>query len=73
MRWPARASPDAAAISSNAAGLGPEGDRVYRTIYRRTVAVVANIVPPMPEDAFFNRQVWRAADGSVVNTVKPTF
>ena len=39
--------PDAAAISSNAAaGLGPEGDRVYRTIYRRTVAVIANTVKP---------------------------
>ncbi|MGZ4279778.1 MAG: hypothetical protein ACXVVU_24305 [Solirubrobacteraceae bacterium] len=58
-------------------GLGPEGDRVYRTIYRRTAAVVDNVValtvPRMPEDAFFNRQVWRAADGSVVNTVKPPF
>ncbi len=57
--------------------LGPEGDRVYRTIYRRTAAVVDNIVyltvPRMPLDALFNRQVWRAADGSVVNTVKRPF
>jgi hypothetical protein len=56
-------------------GLGPEGDRVYRKVYRRTVAVVANVValavPRMPQDAFFNRQLWRAADGSVVNTVRP--
>jgi hypothetical protein len=30
-------------------------------------------VPRMPEDALYNRQVWRAADGSVVNTIKPGF
>jgi hypothetical protein len=58
-------------------GLGPEGDRVYRKIYRRTVRVVSNIVfltvPRMPEDALCNRQVWRAADGSVVNTITPRF
>jgi hypothetical protein len=57
--------------------LGPEGDRVYRTIYRRTVPVVGNVVfltvPRMPLDALLNRQVWRAADGSVVNTIKPGF
>ena len=58
-------------------GVGPEGDRVYPKIYRRTVAVVANVValsvPRSPEDAFFNRQVWHAADGSVINIVKPPF
>jgi hypothetical protein len=58
-------------------GLGPEGDRVYRTVYRRTAAVVANIVyltvPRMPEDALYNRQVWRAADGSVLKTITPLF
>jgi hypothetical protein len=58
-------------------GLRPDGHRVYRRIYRRTTAVVNNIValtvPRRPEDAFYNRQVWRAADGSVVNTVKPPF
>ena len=54
------------------AGLGPEGDRVYREP-PAAGAVVAQLVRRMPEDAFFNRQVWRAADGSVVNTVKPTF
>jgi hypothetical protein len=60
-------------------GLGPDPghDRVYRAVYRRTAAVVHNIVyltvPRRPEDAFFNRQVWRAADGSVINTVKPPF
>jgi hypothetical protein len=58
--------------------LGPEDeDRVYRRIYRRTVAVVSNVVvltvPRAPLDALYNRQVWRAADGSVVNTIKPGF
>jgi hypothetical protein len=57
--------------------LGPEDDRVYRRIYRRAVAVVSNIVlltvPRMPLDALYNRQVWRAADGSVVNTITPRF
>ena len=58
-------------------GLGPDAghDRVYRTIYRRTAAVVHNVValtvPRMPEDALFNRQVWHAADGTVVNTIQP--
>jgi hypothetical protein len=56
-------------------GLGPDGDRIYRKIYRRTAAVVDNLVvltvPRMPLDALFNRQVWRAADGSVINTIKP--
>jgi hypothetical protein len=60
-------------------GPGPRSgrDRVYRTVYRRTAAVVANVValtvPRLPEDTFYNRQVWRAADGSVVNTIKPPF
>jgi hypothetical protein len=58
-------------------GLGPEGDRVYRKVYRRTTAVVHNIVfltvPRMPEDALYNRQVWRAADGSVVNRITPPY
>jgi hypothetical protein len=27
----------------------------------------------MPQDALFNRQVWRAADGSVINTIKPPY
>jgi hypothetical protein len=57
--------------------VGPRGTRVYRTVYRRTVAVVHNIVvltvPRAPEDALFSRQVWRATDGSVVNTVRPPF
>lgn len=57
-------------------GLGPEGDRVYRTIARRT-AVVNNVVylmaPRLPEDAFYNRQVWRAADGSVLRRIEPAF
>jgi hypothetical protein len=48
--------------------------RTYRTVYRRTVAVVHNIaaltVPRLPLDALFYRQVWRAADGSVVNVVR---
>jgi hypothetical protein len=50
---------------------------VYRTVYRRTAAVVDNVVyltvPRLPGDALFNRQVWHAPDGSVVNTVKPPF
>jgi hypothetical protein len=56
--------------------LEPEGKRkrVYRTVYRRTVAVVHNIValtvPRLPMDALFYRQVWRATDGSVVNIVR---
>jgi hypothetical protein len=59
-------------------GPGPSGrDRVYRTVYRRTAAVVDNVVyltvPRLPGDALFNRQVWHAPDGSVVNTVKPPF
>ncbi len=57
--------------------IGVEGHRVYRSLYRRTVAVVDNIVslrvPRRPEDALYNRQVWRAADGTVVNTIKPPF
>jgi hypothetical protein len=30
-------------------------------------------VPRMPEDALYNRQVWRAADGSVLKTIRPLF
>jgi hypothetical protein len=58
-------------------GPGHSHDRVYRTIYRRKAAVVHNIVyltvPRMPQDALYCRQLWRAADGSVVNTIKPPF
>jgi hypothetical protein len=56
-------------------GVGPGHDRVYRTVYERTAAVVDNIVyltvPRLPGDALFNRQAWRAADGTVVNTIAP--
>jgi hypothetical protein len=45
----------------------------YRRVYRRTVAVVDSVVafhvPRKAIDASVNRQVWRAADGSVVNVV----
>jgi hypothetical protein len=58
-------------------GPGSGRHRVYRTVYRRTAAVVDNVVyltvPRLPGDALFNRQVWRAADGSVINTIKPPF
>jgi hypothetical protein len=58
-------------------GPGPGHDRVYRTVYRRTAAVVDNVVyltvPRLPGDALFSRQVWHAADGTVVNTIKPPF
>jgi hypothetical protein len=51
------------------------GGAGYRKIYRRTAAVVDNVValtvPRLPGDALFNRQVWHAADGTVVNTIKP--
>lgn len=54
-------------------GIGQERSRVYRSVYRRSVAVMHNIValtvPRAPEDTFYSRQVWRAADGSVVNVV----
>jgi hypothetical protein len=54
-------------------GREPGSTRVYRRVYRRSVAVVHNIVPltvpRLPPDAFYSRQVWRAADGSVVNVV----
>ena len=53
---------------------GPDSNRTYATVYERTVAVVDNIValtvPRAPEDAIVNRQVWRAADGTAVNTVR---
>jgi hypothetical protein len=56
-------------------GGGPGRGRVYRTVCRRTAAVVDNVValtvPRLPGDALFNRQVWHAADGTVVNTIKP--
>jgi hypothetical protein len=50
--------------------------RVYRHLYKRTVAVVSNIVslsvPRDQQDALYNRQVWRAADGTVIKTVTPS-
>jgi hypothetical protein len=40
-------------------------------------AVVDNVVyltvPRLPDDALYNRQLWHAADGTVVNTIKPPF
>jgi hypothetical protein len=49
------------------------GGPTYHRVYRRTVAVVDNIfaltVPRRAMDAFASRQVWRAADGAVVNVV----
>jgi hypothetical protein len=33
--------------------------------------IVSLTVPRLPGDALFNRQVWRAANGTVVNTIKP--
>jgi hypothetical protein len=55
--------------------LGLNGHRVYRRLYRHAAAVVSNvvtlIVPREPQDALYNRQVWRAADGSVIKTVQP--
>jgi hypothetical protein len=54
-------------------GIGQGSSRVYRWTYRRSVAVVHNVValtvPRAPEDAFYSRQVWHAADGSVINVV----
>jgi hypothetical protein len=51
------------------------GGAGYRKIYRRTAAVVDNVValtvPRLPGDALFNRQVSHAADGTVINTIKP--
>jgi hypothetical protein len=53
---------------------GPDSNRTYDTVYRHTVAVVNNIValtvPRAPEDAIVNHQVWRAADGTAVSTVR---
>jgi hypothetical protein len=53
---------------------GPDSNRTYRTVYRHTAAVANNIValtvPRAPEDAIVNRQVWRTADGTPVNTVR---
>src|SRR3954451_12802857 len=58
-------------------GGGPGRRRGYRTGYRRTAAVVDNVValtvPRLRGDALFNRQVWHAADGTVVNTIKPPY
>jgi hypothetical protein len=59
-------------------GLVPDGvatiDFSFGTAYHRTVAVTSNVialtVPRAPQDALVNRQVWHAADGSVVNTVR---
>ena len=67
-------------ISPSRAGtdFGPEGDRVYRTHRpahgrRRRQRSSTSPVPRMPEDALFNRQVWRAADGSVLRQLEPVF
>jgi hypothetical protein len=53
---------------------GPDSARTYATTYRRTVAVVDNVValtvPRAPEDAIVNRQVWHAADGTAINAVR---
>jgi hypothetical protein len=50
-------------------------NRFYRHVYRRSVAVVHNVValtvPRSPVDVFYHREVWRAADGSVVGIVEP--
>jgi hypothetical protein len=66
---------DFAFARGHSLGGGPGRGRVYRTVYRRTAAVVDNVValtvPRLPGDALFNRQVWHAADGTVVNTIKP--
>jgi hypothetical protein len=47
--------------------------RIYRRVYRRRVAAVNNVVamtaPRSALDVLFHREVWRAADGSVVNVV----
>jgi len=51
----------------------PGSNRTYSTD-RRSAAVGNNIValtvPRAPEDAIVNRQVWHAADGTAVNTVR---
>jgi hypothetical protein len=51
----------------------PGSNRTYSTD-RRSAAVVNNIValmvPRASEDAIVNRQVWHAADGTAVNTVR---
>jgi hypothetical protein len=53
---------------------GPDSARTYPAVYRRTVAVVDNVVgvvvPRAPEDAIVNRQIWHAADGTAVNSVR---
>lgn len=50
-------------------------ERTYATVYRKTVKVVSNVyalrVPRRPMDASYHREVWRAADGSVISVVKP--
>ena len=52
----------------------PGSNRRYGTAYRATAPVVNNIVavtvPRAPQDAIVNRQVWRAADGTAINTVR---
>jgi hypothetical protein len=53
---------------------GPDSARRYPTAYQHTAAVVDNVValvvPRAPEDAIVNRQIWHAADGTAVNTVR---
>ncbi|HEX7300520.1 MAG TPA: hypothetical protein VF257_16100 [Solirubrobacteraceae bacterium] len=52
----------------------PGSDRTYASAHRATAPVADNVVavtvPRAPEDAIVNEQVWRAADGTVVNTVR---
>jgi hypothetical protein len=52
----------------------PGSNRTYSSAYRRSAAVANNIValmvPRAPEDAIVNRQVWHAADGTAINTVR---
>jgi hypothetical protein len=54
-------------------GILPGSSRFYRHVYRRSAAVVDNVValtvPRAPLDVLFHREVWRAADGSIVNVV----
>jgi hypothetical protein len=51
----------------------PGSNRTYPAAYQGTGAVADNVValtvPRAPEDAIVNRQLWRAADGTAVNTV----
>ena len=69
------ASPPSSSPSRAATACGPRAiGSTARSIAARW-PVVSNIVvldrAAHAPDAFYNRQVWRAADGSVVNTIKP--